>query len=255
MAENHYFSFGKNGQSRAQKLCNNWLSIQDSSAVASAWSAYSTPGLEIYHPHLHYIVTGGGLTDEGKWNSSRPDFLLPVKALSLIFRAKLRDQLKKAGLFNQVNEQVWAKAWVVHSEPVGNGRAAFKYLAPYVFRVAIGNNRILTLEDGQVTFKYKESATHQIRFCTLPAEEFIRRFLQHVLPDRFIKVRYYGLLSSGNRQLLNQAREWLGAHGIESNPAERETAEQKLTAVACCPNCGTVLTLIQELKPRTDLPP
>lgn len=209
----------------------------------------------IYHPHVHYIVTGGGLTVDGKWNSSRPDFLLPVKALSLIFRAKLRDQLKKAGLFNQVNERVWAKAWVVHSEPVGNGRAAFKYLAPYVFRVAISNNRILTLEDGQVTFKYKESATDQIRFCTLPAEEFIRRFLQHVLPDTFIKVPYYGLLSPGNRQLLNQARESLGACGVESNPAERETAERKLTAVACCPNCGTVLTLIRELKPRSGLPP
>jgi hypothetical protein len=209
----------------------------------------------IYHPHVHYIVTGGGLTRNGKWNSSRPDFLLPVKALSLIFRAKFRDQLKKAGLFNQVNERVWAKAWVVHSEPVGNGRAAFKYLAPYVFRVAISNNRILTLEDGQVTFKYKESGTDLIRFCTLPAEEFIRRFLQHVLPDRFIKVRYYGLLSPGNRQLLNQARESLGAEGVESKPAETETGEHKLTAVACCPSCGTVLTLIRELKPRSGLPP
>lgn len=144
----------------------------------------------VYHPHVHYIVTGGGLTEDGRWNSSRPDFLLPVKALSPIFRAKFRDQLKKTGLFNQVDERVWSKAWVVHSEPVGSGQAAFKYLAPYVFRVAISNNRILKLEDGQVTFKYKESATDQIKFCTIPAEEFIRRFLQHVLPDRFIKLRY-----------------------------------------------------------------
>jgi hypothetical protein len=70
----------------------------------------------MYHPHVHYIVTGGGLTEDGKWNSSRPDFLLPVKALSPIFRAKFRDQLKKTELFNQVDERIWAKAWVVHSE-------------------------------------------------------------------------------------------------------------------------------------------
>jgi Putative transposase/Transposase zinc-binding domain len=209
----------------------------------------------VYHPHVHYIVTGGGLTEDGRWNSSRQDFLVPVKALSPIFRAKFRDQLKKTELFLQVDEQAWKKKWVVHSEPVGSGQAAFKYLAPYVFRVAISNNRILKIEDGQVTFKYKESATDQIKFCTVPAEEFIRRFLQHVLPNRFIKLRYYGLLSPGNRELLNQARESLGAGVVESNPTDRDTGEQKLAAVACCPSCGTVLTLIRELKRRSGVPP
>jgi len=209
----------------------------------------------VYHPHVHYIVTGGGLTADGKWNSSRPDFLLPVKALSQIFRAKFRDQLKKTTLFNQVDEQVWTKAWVVHSEPVGSGQAAFKYLAPYIFRVAISNNRMLKLEDGQVTFKYKASATAQIKFCTLTAEEFMRRFLQHVLPDRFIKVRYYGLLSPGNRELLNQARESLGAGVVKSNPTDSATHEQKRNPIPCCPSCGTILTLIRELKGRSGLPP
>lgn len=208
-----------------------------------------------YHPHVHYIVTGGGLTEDGKWNSSRPDFLLPVKALSPIFRAKFRDQLKKTGLFNQVDERVWTKAWVVHSEPVGSGQAAFKYLAPYVFRVAISNNRILKLEDGQVTFNYKESATDQIKSRTVTAEEFIRRFLQHVLPDRFIKLRYYGLMSPGNRELLNQARESLGPGGVESNPTDTDRDEQKRNPVPCCPCCGTVLTLVRELKRRSGLPP
>ncbi len=113
----------------------------------------------LYHPHVHYIVTGGGLTQDGSWQSSRPDFLVSVKALSPIFRAKFRDHLKKTELFAQVGEQAWKKKWVVHSEPVGTGEAVFKYLAPYVFRVAISNNRILKLEQGQVTFKYKESAT------------------------------------------------------------------------------------------------
>jgi hypothetical protein len=209
----------------------------------------------VYHPHVHYIVIGGGLTEDGKWKSSRPDFLLPVKALSPIFRAKFRDQLKKTELFNHVDQRVWTKAWVVHSKPVGSGQAAFKYLAPYLFRVAISNNRILKLEDGQVTFKYKESATDQIKFCTIPAEEFIRRFLQHVLPDRFIKVRYYGLMSPGNRELLNQARKSLCAEVVELNPTDRDTGEQKRTPVPCCPSCGTILTLIRELKRRSGLPP
>jgi len=79
-----------------------------------------------YHPHVHYIVPGGALTQAGSWHSSRPDFLVPVKALSLIFRAKFRDQLKKTELFYQVDQQAWEKKWVVHSEPVGTGAAVFK---------------------------------------------------------------------------------------------------------------------------------
>ena len=94
--------------------------------------------------------------------------------------------MKKAGLFALVDQRVWKKDWVVDCEPVGTGAAAFKYLAPYIFRVALSNNRILKLADGLVTFKYKESATKQIKLCTVSAEEFIRRFLQHVLPRGFI---------------------------------------------------------------------
>src|SRR5215813_12937823 len=208
-----------------------------------------------YHPHVHYIVAGGGLTQEGRWKSSGDQFLVPGKPLNIIFRAKVRDELKKAGLFSQVDRRVWNKEWVIDLEPVGSGEAAFKYLAPYIFRVAISNNRILKLEDAQVTFKYKESATDQIKFCTISAQEFIRRFLQHVLPDRFIKLRYYGLMSPGNRELLNQARESLGAGVVESNPTDTNPDEQKRNPVPCCPCCGTVLTLVRELKRRSGLPP
>src|SRR5207245_1325027 len=126
-----------------------------------------------------------------------------------IFRAKLRDALKKTPLFPQVAQRVWRKDWVVHSEPVGSGAQAFQYLAPYIFRVAISNNRLRKLENGQVTFAYKESATDQLRHCTLDVQEFIRRFLQHVLPPRFIKVRYYGLLSPAQRHRLLKARQLL----------------------------------------------
>src|SRR5215210_149775 len=155
----------------------------------------------LYHPHVHYIVTGGGLTADGHWRSSRKDFLVPVKALSPIFRAKFRDALMQTELFTQVPPRIWRKDWVVHSELVGSGQHAFQYLAPYIFRVAISNNRLRKLHNGQLTFSYKESATDQLKHCTLTAEEFIRRFLQHVLPPRFIKVRYFGLLSPCNRRL------------------------------------------------------
>jgi hypothetical protein len=208
----------------------------------------------IYHPHVHYIVTGGGLSEGGEWKRSGEEFLVPVKALSKIFRAKVRDLLKKTELFDEVDQQVWKKSWVVHSEPVGTGEAAFKYLAPYVFRVAISNNRILKLDDGRVTFKYKDSATDQQRISTVSAEEFIRRFLQHVLPERFVKVRYYGLMSPGNRALLEKARRLVsGARRTEpdastNKPDVGSEAEQQAVPRGelsdhglRCPNCGTRL--------------
>lgn len=209
----------------------------------------------IYHPHVHYIVPGGGLTDDGRWVSSREDFLVHVKPLSLIFRAKVRDQLKAAGLFHLVNERVWHKNWVVHSEPVGSGQQAFKYLAPYIFRVAISNNRIINLEDGQVTFQYRESATNQIKFATVTAEEFIRRFLQHVLPDRFVKVRYYGLLSPNNRHLLAKVRQLLAVSSTEIKPMTIDSEIKEPIEPRRCPKCGSLLILVQTLRPKVRAPP
>jgi hypothetical protein len=203
----------------------------------------------LYHPHVHYLVTGGGLTADGRWRSSRRDFLVPVKALSPIFRAKFRDQLKKTQLFAQVETRVLRKDWVVHCEPVGSGAQAFQYLAPYIFRVAISNNRLRKLEQGQVTFSYKESATDQLRHCTLSAQEFIRRFLQHVLPPRFIKVRYYGLLSPAQRHLLQKARQLLGP-----STAKLKRAKPTAPPTMHCPHCRLPLTLLGPLAPRGRAP-
>lgn len=206
----------------------------------------------LYHPHVHYIVTGGGLTDDGRWRSSRKDFLVPVKALSPIFRAKFRDQLKKTELFAAVAPRVWRKDWVVHSEPVGSGLQAFQYLAPYIFRVALSNNRLRHLHHGQVTFAYKESATDQLKHCTVTAAEFIRRFLQHVLPNRFIKVRYYGLLSPAHRQLLLKASQLLSATTAKLKPAAVKTTAPP--ALLSCPLCGGPLTQLSPLAPRGRAP-
>lgn len=208
-----------------------------------------------YHPHVHYIVAGGGLAPDDTWRPSRPDFLVPVKPLSVLFRAKFRDALKKTALFSLVTEQVWQKDWVVHCEPVDRGQEAFRYLAPYIFRVAISNNRILTLAEGEVTFQYKESATDQVKTSTVPAEEFIRRFLQHVLPDRFVKVRYYGLLSPSNRPRLKQARQLLGGSAVATTTSGQGGAGKEATAAPRCPRCGSTLSLVQTLRPTGRWPP
>jgi len=206
----------------------------------------------LYHPHLHYIVTGGGLTADGRWRSSRKDFLVPAKALSPIFRAKFRDQLKKSELFAQVEQRVWQNDWVVHSEPVGSGAQAFQYLAPYIFRVALSNNRLRQLEQGNVTFSYKESATEQLKDCTVSAHEFIRRFLQHVLPPRFIKVRYYGLLSPAQRQLLQKARQLLSTTCSKLKSVLLKSLQP--LARLTCPHCRLPLTLLSPLAPRGRAP-
>ena len=143
--------------------------------------------------------------------------------------------------------------------PAGDGQNGFKYLAPYIFRVAISNNRILKLEDGKVTFRYRTSDTGKLRICTLPAEEFIRRFLQHVLPKGFVKVRYYGFLSSGCRQRLAALRQQLDDPPTDPSPAP-EVADPDQTAdsstndppsntVLLCPSCGQVMQRRLILRP------
>jgi Putative transposase/Transposase zinc-binding domain len=206
----------------------------------------------LYHPHVHYLVTGGGLSADGRWRPARKDFLVPVKALSRIFRAKFRDQLKQTELFAQAMPRLWRKDWVVHSEPVGSGEPAFKYLAPYIFRVAISNHRLRMLEHGNVTFFYKESATDQLKSAKVTAAEFIRRFLQHVLPPRFIKVRYYGLLSPSNRQLLQRASQLLAAATGKVKSKDLKLIEP--VAPLRCPHCGGPLTLLSPLAPRGRAP-
>jgi len=206
----------------------------------------------LYHPHVHFIVTGGGWSQDHRWLPTRKDFLVPVKALSPIFRAKFREQLRQSELFQQAPAPVWQQSWVVHSQPIGSGLTAFKYLAPYIFRVAISNARLTKLENGQVTFQYKDSASKQFRCATVRAEEFIRRFLQHVLPDRFVKVRYYGLLSPAYRPLLAQARQLLAASAGKLEPEALKTTAP--AALLSCPHCGGPLTLLSSLAPRGRAP-
>jgi len=202
-----------------------------------------------YHPHVHFIVPGGGLSpDRSKWLPSNTDFFVPAKALSPIFRAKFRDALKKTDLFDSVPAEVWQKDWVVHSKPVGNGNSALKYLAPYIYRVAITNNRIEKLENDQVSFRFKNSNTNQWETATVPALEFIHRFLQHVLPKNFVKIRYYGLLSPNKRNLLAVVKYLLGNIKVsEVIP----TVDNRYI----CPHCGAKLLWVKSLPKSTRDPP
>jgi len=225
-----------------------------------------------YHPHVHYLVPAGGVAADGEtWSPSRKNFLLPVKALSKIFRAKFRDALRQTACWAGVPAAVWEQEWVVHCQPVGDGVSALKYLAPYIFRVAISNNRILKLAHGKVTFRYRASDTGTQRTCTLPAEEFLRRFLQHVLPKGFVKVRYYGFLASGCRQQLAALRQQLGCPAADQPPASKvdggdgQNAGQASSDVAVsshvvlCPSCGRPMQRRSirpgEQRPRGRCPP
>jgi hypothetical protein len=205
-----------------------------------------------FHPHIHYIVPGGGPSPDGsRWLPASPRFFVPDPALSKICRAKFRDAMRAAGLLHRIDPVVWQKTWVVRSQAVGDGRAALKYLAAYVFRVAITDRRILSCEDGQVTFAYKKSGSRRSRSLTLPAEEFLRRFLQHVLPRGFQKVRAYGFLSPNARRSFEAVR-WLATlHAREAYTLRAKGAQPIAPPpprTPRCPDCGGDLHLIRVLR-------
>jgi len=163
-----------------------------------------------YHPHIHFIVPGGGINKDGtEWNASRADFFVHARPLSIIYRAIFMEEMSKAGL--TAPQCVWDPDWVVDCRHVGNGKKALKYLAQYVFRVAIAPSRIICAADGKVWFKYQRSGEKKWRTCKLAVFEFIRRYLQHVLPHGFTKVRHYGFMSPNAKVPLSRIRELICA--------------------------------------------
>ena len=201
------------------------------------------------------------MAGDGRWLPSRQDCLVHVQPLSGLFRAKSPAPRHQTPLFPLLDAHVWQKDWVVHGEPVGSGQETFRSRAPYIFRVAISTNRILQLEESHVTLQYKDSATAQTRYCTVRAEEFMRRFLHQVLSDRCVKVRSDGLLSPGHRQRLTKARALLGAGTIARNTAgkapkvSQHLAVKEPGATLRCPTCGSPLILGQTLRPTGRWPP
>ncbi len=216
------------------------------------FAALHTWGRDLsYHPHIHYVVPGGGLDADGQWRSSPMGFFLPCEPLSILYRQKLRAALAEAELLSQVDPEVWNQSWVVDCQAVGDGRSAVKYLAPYVFRVAISDRRIVACNDTHVTFRYRRSGSRRWRTMSLEAEEFVRRFLQHVLPRGLQKIRHYGFLSPNSRKSVESLK-WLVAATLDLLyhlfwSIEIVTAPQP---AVLCAECGHGMLLICCLPPQ-----
>ena len=202
-----------------------------------------------YHPHIHFLIPGGGIRKD-RWKYSKPDFLMHVKPLSRLIRRLFRDKLKQTDLFDHVPASVWNKEWVCHIEPVGNGQAVLKYLAPYVYRVAVSDRNILKHENENVTFRYKEQNNQSFQYATLSASEFLRRFLQHVLPKGFVKIRYFGFLSTKKRKDLDHVKERIGRRFSRKAASYQKKPKKPMT----CPECGQILVFVCEI-PRYRGPP
>lgn len=239
-----------------QKLCADprWLGAQPAlTGVLHTWTRAM-----LYHPHAHFLVSAGGLASDGKtWMAAKnPKFLLPVRALSVIFRAKLRTGVKAAGLLNLVPSRVWTQPWVVHAQPAGSGQKVLDYLARYVFRIAISHSRLERLEAGQVAFRYRDNRTQQIKRICLPAIEFLQRFVQHVLPQGFAKVRHYGLNGSACRQRHAAAFKLLESLQPVSRPAAAPAPEATSVKPRPCPCCPEgKLIWLKRLPPHRKIPP
>lgn len=219
-------------------------------AVLHTWSRQL-----LYHPHVHFIVPGGGYDRERKeWRKANSKFLFPVKALSIIFRAKIKAALFEAGLSKQVPSAVWQKDFVVHSKPVGTGESALKYLAQYVYRVAISNNRIIKVDNRRITFSYKESSTNIIKRKEMDILEFIRRFLLHILPAGFQKVRYYGFLNPAAKNTFEEIKALFGKKTNPENNFKKKNAKDAAPPFLC-PHCHSELVWFKTLKRADRAPP
>ena len=229
------------------------------------------------HPHLHCIVTGGGLSPDGKkWIPCKKDFFIPIQVLSRLFRGKFLAYLKEAREkgklvfpgnvahlkedqpFKAMLDDLYGQEWVVYCKPpFSSAETVMDYLGRYTHRVAISNNRLVKMEEDQVTFQYRDrSKNDTIRLMTLNTSEFIRRFLLHILPDGFMKIRHYGILSNRNRKTkLAQCKRLLGLDCPWEH--EKESWQDLLARITgidprICPCCGKgKMVLKQVLHPST----
>lgn len=225
------------------------------------------------HPHIHNIVTGGGLSsDEKHWISSKKKFLIHVNVLSGRFKDKFLYYLEKAydnkklqfegkikdlgTLFNfkRMLHSLKYTKWVVYCKPpFSTPENVLEYIGRYSHRVAISNNRIINIESGKVTFKWRDYKDgNKIKLMTINADEFIRRFLLHVLPERFVKIRYYGLLGNRKRRAnLKKARELLNVNPIEAPLLEWADYLIKVKGIDfnLCPCCREGRLIIHKIIP------
>jgi hypothetical protein len=227
-----------------------------SSRIGALGVLHTWGGQLPYHPHVHYIVPGGAVSKDGNsWLSSRQDFFVHVRPLSAIFKAKFRDAMRAARLLDEIDPSVWKQNWVVHCTHAGNGENTLRYLARYLFRVAISNARIIRVQDRKVSFKYrdKESDKGKWRTITLDVIEFMRRFLQHVLPTGFMKVRHFGFLNGNFSVPIERIKALVCAfyHVLRDNlPLLRPSIPEPPR----CRRCGGILHLIRVFSVTREVP-
>jgi hypothetical protein len=217
-----------------------------------------------YHPHVHCLVTGGGVSRDGTyWHPARPSYLARETAIAKLVRGKLKAWFAQKRPDLIIPAIVWTTPWVVRITRWGEGEdAVLKYLARYVFRIAITNSRIVALDERTVSFRYKHRQSNRWRICTLNGEEFIRRFLQHVLPKGLHKVRYFGLWHPSKRPIAGKAR--LLLHMQRANDVPPQVVANCATSVEhqhqsnipaadlrICPRCGLgQLHFVRKLLPK-----
>jgi len=203
-----------------------------------------------YHIHIHYIVPGVALSfDRKKWiKIKNKKFLIHVKPLGCRFKNLFKKSIQKTLIYDHIPQIVWKKDWNVYVEPAGYGQEIIKYIAPYVYRIALSNRNIIKLKDHEVTFKYKDNKTNITHTPSLDVLKFIHRFLQHVLPPDFMKVRYFGIMGANIKDkyyllkyLLVQS---LSAKIKKWFFAIRFDIKKKIRS---CPHCGGKLILIGRL--------
>jgi hypothetical protein len=237
-------------------------------SVLHTWGSAMT-----HHPHLHMIVPGGGIALDGsRWLSCRPGFFLPVRVLSRLFRRLFLEKLVAAhqgsrlqffGNHGHLSDSNTFAAflaplrkveWVVYSKrPFGGPEAVLAYLSRYTHRVAISNSRLIALDGSGVTFKWKDyraEGRKRAKVMTLASHEFIRRFLIHVLPHGFHRIRHYGLFASAGRAAnIVRAREMLHLPKPQSNPTDADTIDESPTLAHPCPCCGGRMIIIETFEP------
>jgi len=202
-----------------------------------------------YNPHLHFVVPGGGVSDDGsQWQACPENFLLPEKAAAQVFPGKFRQAIREAGiepLFIAADAKAWWGEWNVDVEPVGNGQAALKYLAPYVYRVAISNSRIQSVSETHVRYSYTPSGTKTPVSREVDGHEFVRGFLQHTLPSNMQRIRYYGFLAQNHKLSLDWVRMLVWFYlGWCYQLAHQPQAEPPLKPPLRCGDCGGDLLLV-----------
>jgi len=226
-------------------------------AVLHTWSRAM-----VFHPHVHMLFSVGGLdVKQRTWmKPARRGYVLPSFALAKRFRERVKAAFAKAGLLDRVPERVWKKRWVAHVKKVGSGEKALLYLSRYVYRTAISDERIESFDGYYVGFRWTDSRNGKTRHESLAVEEFLRRFLQHVLPLRFVRVRYYGLWAPNRRKDLALAHRLLTRHTtacgfsltrIQDAPANHSRPPPEFR----CPACGRVYQKPPRNIPRTRGPP